>query len=134
LTHCILVFSSLLAVFALSLNAQERMKPGNWEVVYTGEIPHTTTTCITPEMTKGINGTAAEVRAETDKVAAKRNMKIENYKFDGTNMSYTVVGADRTFVNTASYHGDTYESHIIVKAANKETTTHQKGRRVGACP
>jgi hypothetical protein len=111
------------------------MKPGNWEVVYTGAIPHTSTTCITAESIQGINGTPAQVRAETEKVAAKRNMKIENYKFDGTNISYTVVGADRTFVNTASYHGDTYESHIIItKTGEKETTTHQKGRRLGACP
>ncbi len=110
------------------------MKPGNWEIVFTGEIPHTSTVCMAADSLKGINGTPAEVRAETEKVAAKRNMKIENYKFDGTNISYTVVGADRTFVNTASYHGETYESHIIVKSEGKEKVTHQKGRRVGACP
>lgn len=123
-----------LALSALSLTAQERLKPGNWEVVFTGEIPHTSTVCMAAESLKGINGPPAEVRAETEKVAAKRNMKIENYKFDGTNISYTVVGADRTFVNTASYHGETYESHIIVKTGGKETVTHQKGRRLGACP
>jgi hypothetical protein len=124
----------LAIVLAGSLSAQERMKPGNWEVVYTGSVPHTTTTCITAAMIQGINGTPAEVRADTEKIAAQRNMKVENYKFDGTTISYTVVGAERTFVNTGSYHGETYESNIIVKAGGKETTTHQKGRRVGACP
>jgi hypothetical protein len=91
MTNRSIVLSIALAAFPLSLNAQERMKPGNWEVVYTGAVPHTSTTC-------------------------------------------TVVGADRTFVNTASYHGDTYESHIITKTGGKELITHQKGRRLGACP
>jgi hypothetical protein len=43
------------------------------------------------------------------------------------------VGAERSFLNTASYHGDTYESLIITKAGGKEFTTRQKGRRLGGC-
>jgi hypothetical protein len=85
-------------------------------------------------MIQGINGTPAAVRADTDKTAEKRKYKVENYKFDGTTLSYTAVGADRTFVNTASYHGDTFESLIITKTGGKEFTTRQKGRRLGACP
>jgi hypothetical protein len=85
-------------------------------------------------MIQGINGTPEAVRADTEKTAAKRKMKVENYKFDGTTLSYTAVAADRTFVNTASYHGDTYESLIVTKADGKEYTTRQKGRRVGDCP
>jgi hypothetical protein len=85
-------------------------------------------------MIQGINGTPEAVRADTEKTAAKRKMKVENYKFDGTTLSYTAVSADRTFVNTASYHGDTYESLIVTKADGKEYTTRQKGRRVGDCP
>jgi hypothetical protein len=130
---------NLLAAFgliacALSLQAEERFRPGNWEIVFTGDNPHTTNTCLTAAMIQGINGTADAVRADTDKTAAKRNYKVENYKFDGTTLSYTAVGADRTFVNTASYHGDTFESLIITKTGGKEFTTRQKGRRLGACP
>ncbi len=125
----------LLAIaLACSLKAQERFKPGNWKIVFTGDSPRTTTTCFTAAMIQGINGTPAEVRADTEKTAAKRKYKVENYKFDGTNLSYTAVGADRTFVNTASYHGDTFESLIVTKAEGKEFTTRQKGRRLGACP
>src|SRR5664279_3418610 len=92
-------------VLCPSLEAEERFQPGNWEIVFTGDNPHTTTFCFTAAMMQGINGTAAEVRADTDKTAAKRKYTVENYKFDGTTLSFTAVGADRTFVNTASYHG-----------------------------
>ena len=124
------------AVTALSttLKAEERFRPGKWEIVFTGENPHTTTTCFTSVMMQGINGTVAGVREDTEKTAAKRKMKVENYKFDGTTLSYTAISADRTFVNTASYHGDTFESLIITKADGKEFTTRQKGRRIGDCP
>ncbi len=37
-------------------------------------------------------------------------------------------------MNTASYHGDTFESLIVTKTGGKEFTTRQKGRRLGACP
>jgi uncharacterized protein DUF3617 len=119
---------------ACSLHAQERFRPGNWEIVFTGDNPHTSTTCFTAAMIQGINGTPDAVRADTDNTAAKRKYKVENYKFDGTTLSYTAVGSERTFVNTASYHGDTFESLIITKAGGKEFTTRQKGRRLGACP
>jgi hypothetical protein len=134
--HRIILLSIGLAtlVFAPSLKAQERMRPGNWEVVIMGDNPHTSTTCFTSAMMKGINGTAAEVRADTDKIAVQRKYKVENYKFDGTTMSFTAVGAEVTFINTASYHGDTYESTIVTKKDGKETTMRQKGRRVGSCP
>ncbi len=135
-----LLLSIGMVATALSLHAQERLRPGRWEIVFTGEIPHTSTSCITAAMTQGINGTPAEVRADTDKTAAKRKYKVENYKFDGVNLSYTAVGADRTFVNTASYHGDTFDSLIVTKTGGKdktggkEMTTRQKGRRLGDCP
>ncbi len=84
--------------------------------------------------TQGLNGTADAVRADTEKTAAAGKYKIEGYKFDGTTLSYRVVlGATRSFVHTASYHGDTYESLIITKADGKEFTTRQKGRRLGDC-
>ena len=84
-------------------------------------------------MTQGLNGTMDAVRADTEKTAAARKFKVEGYKFDGTMLSYTAVGAERSFGNTASYHGDTYGSLIITKAGGKEFTTRQKGRRLGDC-
>jgi hypothetical protein len=119
---------------ALALHAQDRFRPGSWEIVFTGDNPNTSTTCFTAAMMQGINGTPAEVRADTDKTAAKRRFTVENYKFDGVTLSYTAVGALQTFVNTASYHGDTFESLIITKKDGKEFTIRQKGRRLGACP
>jgi len=113
--------------------AEDRLRPGKWEIVFTGDNPHTSTTCLTVAMTQGLNGTMDAVRADTEKTAAARKFKVEGYKFDGTTLSYTAVGAERSFVNTASYHGDTYESLIITKADGKEFTTRQKGRRVGDC-
>ena len=124
---CITLAASSLA------RAEDRLRPGKWEIVFTGDNPHTSTTCLTVAMTQGLNGTMDAVRADTEKTAAARKFKVEGYKFDGTTLSYTAVGAERSFVNTASYHGDTYESLIITKADGKEFTTRQKGRRLGDC-
>jgi hypothetical protein len=132
--NVILSFGLAALAFTPTVIAQERLRPGNWEIVFTGDNPHTSTTCFTATMIQGINGTPAAVRTDTEKTAAKRNMKVENYKFDGTTLSYTAVSTERTFVNTASYHGDTFESVIITKTGGKESTTRQNGRRIGACP
>ncbi len=121
-------------IAAPAANAQERFRAGKWEIVFTGENPHTSTPCFTDAMTRGVNGTAEAVRADTEKTAAARKYTVENFKFDGTTLSYTAVGAERTFVNTATYHGDTFESTIITKVGGKEYTTRQKGRRIGDCP
>jgi hypothetical protein len=116
------------------VSAQERFHAGQWEIVFTGDNPHTSTICLTAALTQGVNGPLEAVRADTEKTAAARKMVIKDYKFDGTTLSYTAFGAERTFVNTASYHGDSFESLIITKMGGKESTTRQKGRRLGACP
>ena len=121
-----------LAVSSLA-RAEDRLRAGQWEIVFTGDNPHTATTCLTAAMTQGLNGSVDAVRADTEKTSAARKFKVEGYKFDGTTLSYTAVGPERTFVNTASYHGDTFESLIITKANGKEFTTRQKGRRLGDC-
>jgi hypothetical protein len=129
----LLSIGSIALVASSVARAEDRLRPGQWEIVFTGDNPHTTTTCLTPALTQGLNGTLDSVRADTEKTAASRKYKVENYKFDGTTLSFTAVGAERTFVNTASYHGDTYENLIITKAGGKEYTSHQKGRRIGEC-
>ena len=134
ITRILLSIGFLTLAVSPGLVAQERFQAGQWEIVFTGDNPHTTTTCFTPSMTQGMNGTADAVRASTEKTAAARQFTIRDYKFDGTNISYTVVGAERTFVNSGSYHGNTYESLLITKTGGKEYTTRQKGRRLGACP
>jgi hypothetical protein len=117
-----------------ALLAEQRLRAGQWEIAITGDNPHSYTTCFTAAMTQGMNGSADAVRADTEKKAAARKFTVSGYKFDGTTLSYTAVGAERTFVNTASYHGDTFESLIITKTGGKEYTTRQKGRRLGAGP
>jgi hypothetical protein len=123
------------AALALSpfARAEDRLRAAQWEIVFTGDNPHTATRCLTAAMTQGLNGTADAVRADTEKTAAARKFRVEGDKFDGTTLSYTAVGAARTFVNTASYHGDTFESLMITKADGKEFTTRQKGRRLSDC-
>jgi hypothetical protein len=119
---------------APALKAQERFQAGQWEIVFTGDNPHTSTICLTPTSTDGVNGTAAEVRAHAEKAAAAGKFTMKDYNFDGTTLSMTLVSAERTFVNKASYHGDSYEGVIVTKKAGVESTTRMKGRRLGACP
>lgn len=132
-TTFLLLSIALVLVTAPALRAGDRLQPGEWEVVYTGDNPHTTKTCFTAATIKGINGSADEVRADTEKNAAARKFTLKDYKFDGTTLTFTAVGADRSFVNKASYHGDKFESVIVTKAGGKESTTIQKGRRLGEC-
>ena len=126
------VASSLFTI--VPLQAQDRFRAGQWKIVFTGETPHTSTTCLSAAVTEGINGTPAEVRAYAEKTAAARHFTMKDYSFDGTTLSMTLVSPERTFVNKASYHGDTYESLIITKTGGKEFTTRQEGRRLGDCP
>jgi hypothetical protein len=121
-------------IFPSVLKAQERFQAGQWEIVFTGDNPHTTTVCLTAASTDAVNGTPESVRAKAEKSAAARKFTMKDYSFDGTTLAMTLVSADRTFVNKASYHGNSYESVIITKTADKESTTHSKGRRLGACP
>lgn len=133
-TKMLMSIGLLTLVASNALMAEERLRPGQWEIVFTGETPHTSTVCLTAAMTQGVNGTAETVRADTEKTASARKYTVRDYKFDGTTLSYTAVGGERVFVNTATYHGDSFESHIITRVGGKELITHQKGRRIGACP
>lgn len=132
-THLFLWIALIAFVVPSSLRGADRFRPGQWETVFTGDNPHTTKTCMTAVMTKGINGSPDEVRADTERNAAGRKFILKDYKFDGTTLTFTAISADRSFTNTASYHGDTFDSVIVTRQGGKESTTRQKGRRVGEC-
>jgi len=70
-----LAIGVLALVASLPASAEERFRPGKWEIVFTGDNPHTSTTCFTAAMTQGMNGTA-------EKTAAARRFTVEAYKFD----------------------------------------------------
>ncbi len=55
--------------------AEDRLRPGQREIVFTGDNPHTSTICMTVAVTQGLNGTMDAVRADTEKTAAAGNTK-----------------------------------------------------------
>ena len=131
----ILTVTLVLSTVGAVSQAQERFKPGQWEITSSGaDNPGTTSVCMTPAATGAVNGPVAAVRANAEKSAALYNMKITNFTFDGTTISMTMVSGANIFVSRSTYRGDTYESTIVSRTPGKETTKTIKGKRTGACP
>ena len=68
----VLAIGALSLLASPSLRAEERSRPGKWEIVFTGYNPHTSTTCLTAAMTQGMNGTPEAARANIETTAAAR--------------------------------------------------------------
>ena len=129
----------LLATFALCLVpmlfAQERFKAGLWENTTTGgDSPGVTNTCLAAGATEVVNGPPAVVRANAEKSAAKFNMKITKYAFDGTTITMTMVSGSSVYMSKASYRGDTFENVITTHTMGRVSTKTIKGKRIGPCP
>jgi len=124
-----------LAVSAGAARAADRFQPGQWELVFTGERSNTITLCIKAATVQGLNGSIESVRADTDQIAASHKMTVQAYKFDGTTLAYTEVGAEKTVVTTASYRGDSFDKLIVTKTPGaKDVPSRETGRRLGDCP
>jgi hypothetical protein len=125
----------LLLVAAPSAWAAERMKSGQWEMTTVdGSRSRTVTHCVTPEESKAVNGTAAELRAYIEQGTKAANCTVQNFKMQGDTVSYTSACKGTSTDSTTTYHGDSYEMAMASKSAARSTTRQVKARRLGACP
>ena len=132
---------SLLALLALSLTsassvrAAERMKVGQWEftTTTTGQAPRTFKKCMNVLDASSVNGDEKSGRAAAEK-AAGAHCALKEYKVVGDTVSYALACDTATIASSTTYHGDSFEGTMTTKRDGKETSTHVKGRRLGACP
>ncbi len=118
------------------LRAEDRMRPGLWDVVstYNGEPSGTQgNTCYTPEMVAFGNRPAPELRDATEKMATKRGCSVKDFKIDGKTMSMTKSCGAKTSVITSTSSGNAFETVDKSTTAGVTAVMHITGRRVGDC-
>jgi hypothetical protein len=131
-----LLVAVLFAVGAQSVLAADRMKSGQWEVTISANGRSATNThCDPPGAVKMTNGSSEEIRSALEKSAVTLQCKLQDFKMDDTNISYSYACADKTMETKTSYHdGNTFETTRTTKVGGQEQTSVTKGRRVGECP
>jgi uncharacterized protein DUF3617 len=139
----VLKTTALPAVFYLvlstvtALHAQDRMRAGNWENTVTAADGQTATrnACLSAQDAAMSNGSAAVIRAETEKAIAKSGRcKLKDFAIDGKGKTETMVcGADTIHNETTFHGGDSFETTTTRTTGGVVTVAHFKGRRTGDC-
>lgn len=132
-----LVFSASalgLAALAAPLRAADRLQIGQWEFTSTTNgTPNTFKHCVTSDEAASVNHDTKTARAYAEKHAVGR-CTINDYKVEGSAVSYSLTCGDRTIRSLTNFHGDSSEGDLFTKVGGKETVSHIKARRIGACP
>jgi hypothetical protein len=131
--------AALVAAIAPTALAQERLRPGLWEMTTTkgGETINTGKRCFTAEEAGGNNGDAKTMHDTLVASFAKASCAVKDITITAKTISYTAdcTGAQaHTLSSVAEYYGDTMEVQMTVKKSTSTYTTITKGHRVGACP
>ncbi len=129
---CCLMFSAVTA-----LHAQDRMRAGNWETTVTAADGKTATrnACLSAQNAAMSNGSAAVIRAETEKAMAKSGgCQLKDFSIDTKNKTETMVCGETTIHNETTFHGgDSFETTTTRTNSGIVTVAHFKGRRTGDC-
>ena len=107
-----LLLSCIVTSVALSAQAADRVRPGQWNVTVT-VAGHTITksTCMSAGDADAINGDARSVRAEIEKDAAAVGCTVRDVKVNGNQITVSSACRDgKKSVGTTTYHGDSLET------------------------
>lgn len=130
------------AVFCLvlsavtALQAQDRMRAGNWEntVIAANGKTATRDACLSAHDAEMSNGSAAVIRAETEKALAKSKCTLKDFNIDAKSKTETLVcGADTIHNETTFHGGDSFETTTTRTSGGVVTVAHFKGKRTGDC-
>jgi hypothetical protein len=119
-----------------SLCAEDRMRPGLWEVTTTsdGNASGTTgSTCYTPAMVQVGNTPAANLRQEIEKSLAIRHCTLKELTLEGHKVSMSMVCGPRSSTTSTTYSGDSFETTGTSTSQDGTSRMHMKGRRIGDC-
>jgi uncharacterized protein DUF3617 len=119
------------------LHAQDRMRAGNWENTVTTADGQTATrnACLSAKDAAMSNGSAADIRAETERAIAKSGRcQLKDFAIDAKGKTETMVcGADTIHNETAFHGGDSFETTTTRTRGRVVTVAHFKGHRTGDC-
>ncbi|MFG1201802.1 DUF3617 family protein [Xanthobacter aminoxidans] len=123
--------------------AQERMRPGLWEM--TTEMAPARAgmaglpgmgspqqRCISDAEAAQANGTAAQVRAAL--VAESKECTFDDVKVEADRVSYRQTCGDFGQVFDVRYRADTMDGTITMKGAAGASIIKTRGKRIGPCP
>jgi hypothetical protein len=81
------------------------------------------------------NGSAAAVRAETEKALSKAGAcTIKDFKLDDNTLTQTVVCGKSTILQETKFHGgDSFETTMTYTDGGVTKVSQIKGRRTGDC-
>ena len=128
------VVCALLGFCMPSLDAAERMAPGQWEFALTTDgSTHTMSQCITAEKALEFNGDSKSGREHAEK-DAKGRCAINSYEIAGDVVSYSMTCGTRHMDSVTTFHGDSSDGVLVTTADGKIIRTQVKARRSGACP
>jgi len=127
----------LVLVTVTTLGAQDRMRAGNWENTVAAADGQTATrsACLSAHDAALSNGSAAIIRAETEKAIAKSGRcKLKDFNIDDKSKIETIVCGVDTIHNGTTFHGgDSFETTTTRSSGGAVTVAHFKGRRAGEC-
>jgi len=113
------------------------MRAGNWENTVAAADGQTATrgACLSAHDAALSNGSAALIRAETEKAIAKSGRcKVKDFNIDDKSKIETIVCGAHTIHNETTFHGgDSFETTTTRSSGGAVTVAHFKGRRTGEC-
>jgi hypothetical protein len=126
-SHKALLLTFVFACSALSADAADRMRAGQWDGTWRGAgRTRATSNCISQADADAMNGDVPAVQAYLQKVIPPTICKVKDIKINGSQIIYTSVCSGKENVITTNYHGDAFES-VDTSGAKSEA------KRVGAC-
>jgi hypothetical protein len=120
---------------ASSLRAEDRMRPGLWEITTTldGKPSGTHATCYTPAMVERANLPAKMLRETTEKAVAKAGQcTIKDFKMDGSTITTTEVCGSKSTTIASNYSRDTFDT-VVTSTESGAPIVHMQGKLLGAC-
>lgn len=123
-----LILTCVLACFALSAAAADRVREGQWDTtINLGGRTMTRSACISKSDADAINGDAKSIGAYVQKVSTPADCKVTDVKISGNQVSVTTVcAAGKENVGTTTYHGESSET-VNTNGAKSQS------KWVGAC-
>ena len=128
-----LVASTFIA--APSLRAEDRMRPGLWEITTTldGKPSGTHANCYTPAMVEVANLPVKMLREVTEKAVTKNGQcTLKDFKMDGNTISTTQVCGSKSTTIASNYSRDAFET-VVTSTEGGAPVVHMQGKLLGAC-
>jgi hypothetical protein len=117
------------------LRAEDRMRPGLWEVTTTldGKPSGTHATCFTPAMVEIANLPVKSLREATEKAVTKNGQcTLKDFKMDGNTISTTQVCGSKSTTIASSYSRDAFDT-VVTSTESGAPVVHMQGKLLGAC-